>query len=675
MTTLIEFAALGLGLGAVYIGLSTGLLLVYRATGIINFAQGAMAMWGAYVFAQLQKDGSLVLPIGTLWFPEPPGVALSLVIGLVNALLLGVVAHYLVFRPVRRAPALAQVVVSIGLMVAMQALAVIRFGPNSIKVQSFLPDGTVTVGSLELPARELTMAAIMVVLAALAWSYLRFTHNGRATRAAAENERGAVLMGFSADRLALIALVMGTLVSTVSVVLGGVLTGLSPTNYALLVVPALAVVLVARLESIWVAVAGSLVLGIFQSELSLLSTRSWWPTWAQSGLDQVLPFLVVMVILYAFGKRLPARGTLQTVRLPDVVLPRFVPWKAGLLVLVAVIALVVLSPTYRFGLTTSLIVAMLALSYVLITGYLGQISLAQSAFAGAAGFTLSKVTTAWNLPFPLAILLCSLVAAVLGMLVALPAFRIRGVQLAIVTIAAALAIERFVFDNYSLTPATGNPIGRPTLFGLDFAVRSGRDLSRLSFSFMVLAILVLVVLLFVRIARGDTGRAFLAVRANERAAASAGIDVRRTKLIGFGLSAFIAGIAGCLIGYSQGQLSAESFSVVVGLTILAVAYLGGITSFGGAIVAGLLGPLGLVYTALHQWFDLGNAYALITGLGLILTAILNPSGIAGETRRQVEWVAGKLRRPRPVPASREPAAPAAAVPSATVETPRMTTGV
>jgi branched-chain amino acid transport system permease protein len=388
----------------------------------------------------------------------------------------------------------------------------------------------------------------------------------------------------------------------------------------------------------------------------------------------VLPFLVVMIILFAFGKRLPARGTLQMVRLPDVVLPRFVPWKAAALVVVAVLCLVFFSPTYRFGLTTSLIVAILALSYVIITGYLGQISLAQSAFAGAAGFTLSKLTTAWDVPFPLAILLCAGVAAALGMLVALPAFRIRGVQLAIVTIAAALAIERFVFDNYSLTPATGNPIGRPTLFGLDFAVRSGRDLARLSFSFMVLAVLVLVILLFVRVARGDTGRAFLAVRANERAAASAGIDVRRTKLIGFGLSAFIAGIAGCLIGYSQGQLSAESFSVVVGLTILAVAYLGGITSFGGAIVAGILGPLGLVYTALHQWFDLGNAYALITGLGLILTAILNPSGIAGETRHQVEWVTRKLRGSRTVPEPRVPSEPEVA-PSPTVETPRMTTGV
>lgn len=644
MTTLIEFAALGLGLGAVYVGLSTGLLLVYRATGIINFAQGAMAMWGAYVFAQLRQDGSLVLPIGTLYFPQPPGVAVSLLIGLVNAALLGVVAHYLVFRPVRRAPALAQVVVSIGLMVSLQALAVIRFGPNSITIAPFLPTGSIDVAGASVGLRELSMTGIMVILAALVWAYLRFTHSGRATRAASENERGAVLMGFSPDRLSLIALVLGALVSTVSVMMGGVLTGLAPANYTLMVVPALAVVLVARLDSIWLGVAGGLVLGIFQSELSLLSSRSWWPTWAQSGLDQVLPFLVVVVILFAFGKRLPARGSLQAVRLPDVRVPRLVPWKAGALLVAVVLCLVLFDQTYRFGLTTSLIMGMLALSYVIITGYLGQISLAQSAFAGAAGFTLSKLTTAWNVPFPLAILICSLVAAALGLLVALPAFRIRGVQLAIVTIAAALAIERFVFNNYSLTPASGNPVGQPTLFGLNFGVRQGRDLARLPFSLMVLAVLTIVVVAFVRMARGDTGRAFLAVRANERAAASAGIDVRRTKLIGFAMSAFVAGIAGCLIGYSQGQLSADSFSVLAGLTVLAVAYLGGITSFGGAIVAGLLGPLGLVYTALNQWFNLGNAYALITGIGLILTAILNPAGIAGEVGNQVVWVTRRFRR-------------------------------
>jgi branched-chain amino acid transport system permease protein len=648
VSTYLEFAVLGLGLATVYVGLGTGLLLVYRATGIVNFAQGAMAMWGVYVYATLQESGLLVLPIGSIQVADERGMDVwpAVAVGLVNAAVLGVLVHYLVFRPVRRAPDLAQVVVSIGLMITLQALAVIRFGPNHVPVESLFENDYVEVFGATLSQREMVMAAVMVVLALGVWAYLRFTYSGAATRAASENERGAVLMGFNPDRLALVAMVMGALVSTAGVLMASTLTGLSPGNYTLMVVPALAVLLIARLESIGAVVLGGLALGIFQSELSLIAAKPWWPVWAKSGLDQVVPFIVIMLILFVLGKRLPARGSLQSVRLPDVALPRFRPVPIAVMLAIAVTLILVLDDTYRFGFTTSLIISLLALSYVVITGYLGQISLAQAAFAGVAGFALAKVTASWAMPFPLAIVLCALVATLFGVAVALPAFRIRGVQLAIVTVAAALAIERFVFGNYSLTPPSGNPIGKPELFGISFAVREGRDLARPEFSFMVLAVVTLVIVMFVRIARGDTGRAFLAVRANERAAASAGIDVRRTKLMGFGVSAFIAGVAGTLLGYSHGQLSADSFSLVVGLQVFAFAYLGGITSFGGALVAGMLGPLGLIYTAMHAWFEMGDYYHLISGLALILTAILNPSGIAGETKHQIAWVRKRAGRSR-----------------------------
>jgi branched-chain amino acid transport system permease protein len=655
----LQFIILGLGLGTVYIALGNGLVLVYRATGIINFAQGAMAMWGAYVFAQLELDGSLVLPIGRIQLgDQPPSVPVSLAIALVTAVVMGLIAHYLVFRPVRHAPALAQVVVSVALMLTLQALVVIRFGPNNITVESIIDPGTVDLFGVTVSSREIKMTAVIVVLSALVWAYFRFTRAGVATRAAAENERGATLRGFSADRLAMLAMVMANVVGTVGVILASSLTGLNPSNYTLLVVPALAVLLVARMESIPTVVIASIVLGAFQSVINLLVLKPWWPTWAQSGIEQVVPFLVVVVILFAFGSRLPSRGSLQTLPLPDVQIPRIRPIPALITVAVVVVALFATDGAYRFGLTYSIILMLVALSYVVITGYLGQISLAQTAFAGAAGFTLSKLTTNWDMPFVLAMLLSSCVAALLGMMVALPAFRIRGAQLAIVTIAASLAIERFVFNNYSLTPPSGNPIADPHLFGLNFAVREGTSLSRIGFSLMVLAIATLVVLAFVRLASGDTGRAFLAVRANERAAASVGIDVRQTKLIGFGVSAFIAGLAGCLVGYSAGQLSAESFSVFVGLQILAVTYLGGITSFGGAAVAGVIGPLGIVYVIFHDLFEIGDYYALVSGLALILTAILNPVGIAGATRSQLDWVRRKSGRgaPRtPAPAAGTPA--------------------
>ncbi|MEU4312818.1 ABC transporter permease [Nocardia sp. NPDC024068] len=649
METYLQFVVLGLGLGAVYIGLANGLLLVYRSTGIINFAQGATAMWGAYVFAQLGDDGTLVLPIGSVRFPEPPPIWVALLIGLLSAVALGLITHYLVFRPVRDAPALAQVVVSVALMLTVQALVVIRFGPNNIPVEALIPPGSVELFGTRLSSSELVMAAIMVTTSVLIWAYFGFTRLGAATRAAAANPRGAVLLGFSPDRLAAIATVLAAVVATLGVLLGSSLTGLNPLNYTLLVVPALAVLLVARMESVGVIAVAALVLGAFQSLVNLFTGKQWWPEWAASGLDQVVPFVVVIVILLVFGSRLPSRGSLQTIRLPDVSVPRFRPVPAVVLLVAVGVALALSSSTYRFGLTYSIILMLLALSYVVITGYLGQISLAQTAFAGAAGFTLSKLTTDWAMPMPLAVFLGALVAALLGMLVALPAFRIRGAQLAIVTIAAALAIERFVFNNYSLTPASGNPIANPTLFGLNLGIREGSDIARLPFSLLVLAVAALVVWAFIRLASGDTGRTFLAVRANERAAASVGIDVRRTKLLGFGLSAFIAGLAGCLIGYSAGQLSAESFTVFVGLQVLAVAYLGGITSFSGAALAGVLGPLGILYVVLHEVLELGDYYALISGIALIVTAILNPVGMAGEARRMADRVRDRRRPPDRTP--------------------------
>ena len=154
MSTYLQFIVLGLGLGAVYIGLGTGLVLVYRATGIINFAQGAMAMWGAYVFAELRATGTLVFPVGSVELGARPTPLAAAGVGLLMSVLLGIVVHYLVFRPVRHAPVLAQVVVSVALMLTLQALVVIRFGPDSLPVESLIPTDNWTVFGTTVSARE-----------------------------------------------------------------------------------------------------------------------------------------------------------------------------------------------------------------------------------------------------------------------------------------------------------------------------------------------------------------------------------------------------------------------------------------------------------------------------------------------------------------------------------------
>jgi ABC-type branched-subunit amino acid transport system ATPase component/ABC-type branched-subunit amino acid transport system permease subunit len=296
----------------------------------------------------------------------------------------------------------------------------------------------------------------------------------------------------------------------------------------------------------------------------------------------------------------------------------------------------------------SIVLAVLMLSFVVLTGFVGQISLAQAAFAGIAGYTLSKLATTTGIPFPLSMLVAAAAATLLGMLMAVPALRIRGTQLAVVSLGVAVATEAFVFNNPSFIPITGNLIPEPTLAGVDLGVFGEGGEIRATFGFVALAVLVLVALAVANLARGATGRRFLAVRSNERAAAAAGVSPASTKLLAFGVSSFIAGVGGAMLGYSRGQLSGASFDTFSGLNLLVFAYLGGITSITGAFVAGLIAPLGLGYVVLDRVLDVGGGYyLLLAGLNVIAITIFNPVGIDGATRANLRRLRAVMRPTRP----------------------------
>lgn len=649
MELVLQFLILGLVTGAIYVALAVGLLVIYRATAVINFAQGAMAMWGVYTFTELRTNGDLVLPIGTVHLADQVSWEVALPIGLAAGAVVAALAHFLVFRPLSRAPVLAQVVGSVALMIMIEALVEVRFGANALPVPAVLSQGNIQLGSLLISISGLTLAGISVVLCLAIWAFFSSTNIGVAMRAASANSRGLALMGYSANLLGVAAWVLGIVVGTAIETLAAPATGLDPDNYTYYVIPALAVLLLARLRSITVICIAGLALGAFQSVITYLTSLPWWPTWGQVGLQDAIPFLLVVIALYVWGGRLPSRGSVDPASLPDVRLPRTGPLSLLTPLAVAAAAVVFTTGSTRYGVITSIICALIALSYVIITGYLGQISLAQMAFAGASGFVLSKLTTSWSVPFPLSLLISAVVAMLLGLLVALPAFRIRGTQLAIVTIAAALVIQNFVFSNPDLSPVAGNPVGNPYLFGLNLSIQRGYDIATLAFGLTTLVIAVLFAAMFIVLARGRSGRAWLAVRSNERAAAAAGVNVRALKLTGFGVSAFIAGGAGALIGYSRGQLTVDSFTVSIGLLMLAVTYLGGITSLSGAMIAGAIAPLGVIYVVLNAHINFGEYYDLVAGIGLVLTTVLNPVGISGKTYEQWQWVLHRMRRRRAAP--------------------------
>lgn len=633
MAEILNFIVLGFATGAVYVGISTGLISIYFSSGILNFAQAATAMWGAYVFAALRQNGRYVLPIWSFSTGSPIGTLPALAIALVTSILLGLGVHFVVFRPLRRSSTLAQIVASVAVLITLVGLVDVRFGTNSVQVAPILPQSTVHVFGAALNDGDLLLLGLAALSAAAVGAYFRWTTAGVATRAAADNRDILAMMGYSPNVLDAAATAVAATLSTLMIILVSPTTSLD-TDIAYLVVPALAVVLIARMRSLTVIAAGGLALGIAQSLLVFGGSQSWWPRWGQSGLSEALPFAVALIVLWLMGDRIGGHEATAKGALPRLRLPRRPLLSLALVATVSLAALFATSGPTRFGVIFSLIMMILVLSYTVITGYLGQISLAQIAFAGAAGFLLSKLTSSWGIGFPLSLVLAALFAAAIGILIGIVALRFGGVQLAIVTLAAAVAVQDFVFDNAYFTSINGNPVGRPKIFGVNLAVEAGSNVARIQFGIAVLVILLLAVAGLQRWARGKTGRAWLAVRSNERAAASAGVNVTGTRLTGFALSAFLAGIAGCLVGYSQGQLATGSFEVDTGILVFAMAFLGGITSVAGAMIAGAIAPLGVVFVVLNDHVAFGDYYTLVAGVGLILTVLLNPEGIAGKLGAQ-----------------------------------------
>ena len=506
---------------------------------------------------------------------------------------------------------------------------VLQFGTAQVPVSAVLPSGPVTIFGVQVGRDRLWVAALVIVAAVLLWLLYRYTRFGLATRAAAENEKGTVLLGYSPDAFALVNWVMASMLAGLFGILVGPITALNPSTYTLLIVPALAAALIGRFTSFGITTAAGLLLGMLQTEiLHLQSIWSWMP---QVGTTQALPFVIIIIAMFVIGDKLPRRGSIIEGRLPAALRAKH-PFVLGAPAFaIGVVICFVLTGAYLGSLITSLIGAIVCLSLVVLTGYVGQISLAQMTFAGIAGFAVSRFAHNMHIPFPLSPLLAIALAVIAGLLVGLPAIRIRGVSLAVVTIGLAVAVSEFVFKNPDYTGGfNGAPVPQPSIFGLHLG--SGGDHS---FAVFTLVVLTLACLMVYNLRRSRTGLRMLAVRANERAAAAAGINVASTKLMSFGVSAGLAGLSGVMLGYSQTTLSFESFDVLVSLSIFATAYLGGIATVSGAIVGGMLVSNGLVFYFLDQQFGFGQYVLLISGLGLILTAVLNPEGIAGGFRLTV----------------------------------------
>jgi branched-chain amino acid transport system permease protein len=629
MRDILLFALLGLGSGALIAGIALAIVLTYRGSGIINLATGGIAMLAGYSFWSLRTG-----EFGTEFATAP-----ALVITFVVTLAVGVLIELVAFRPLRNAAPLAKLVSSLGVLLVAQASMLLAFGTTQKPQPSILPSDTVTVFDVNVPVDRFILAGTVIGIAVALFALYRFSRFGLATRAASENELSALLAGLSANELSMVNTLLASVVAGTVGVLAASVTQLDAVSLPLQVVPALAAALLARLTSFAIACGVGLGIGILNSLIDYWSSKSWFPTdhgVPLPGVKELVAFLIIITAMFLRGAALPGRGELIEQRLPEVPRPERLATPAIVLTIVCALALVVLPFDFRQALINSLIGTVMALSLVVITGFVGQISVVQLSLAGVAGFTVSHLAVDAGIGFPLAPVLGAGAAVLLGLLTAVSALRVRGVSLAVVTLGAAVAISQFGFLNQTWGGgASGSPVPEPHLLGLDLGPQSafrGLDGSLPSpvFGWLVLAATVGMCLLVAWVRRGSLGRRMLAVRSNERAAAAAAVDVRNVKLVAFGISAFIAGVAGTLYAYNFGSVSASRFDALTALGLIAFAYAGGITLISGAIFAGLISTEALMPHALDKWLGIsGNWILLFGGVLLIFTLIQHPEGVAG----------------------------------------------
>lgn len=584
MSQYVVFLLLGLGSGAVFGALALALVLTYRSSGVVNFATGAIALYSAYTYAFLRR-GELLVPVPglptTVGLGGPLGLFPAMLISLVLAAVFGVVLYGLVFRQLRAAPPVAKAVASIGVMLVIQSVIAARVGTAQVSVKAILPNDPVDWGGSRIPGDRLWFAGVIVVLTVALALVFRLTRFGLTARAAAESEKGTLVSGLSPERIAVANWALGSAIAGLSGILIAPIVPLVPISYTLFIVPALAAALVGNFTALVPAVGAGLVIGMLQSELQFLQGKwSWLP---QTGTAQLVPLAVILAYLVVRGRPLPTRGSLVQQALgraprPDrVLVPAVVSTGLGVVVLLTT------HGSIRAAVITSLTLAVISLSLVVVTGFAGQISLAQLTLAGVGAFSLSKLSAGWDIPFPFAPLLAAVAAMVIGVVIGLPALRIRGLPAAVVTVALAVALEAFWFRNTELNGGLdGSQVPAPRLFGIDLGIGAGEDYPRIPFALLCLVVLLGVALGVGRLRRSRLGAAMLAVRANERSAAAAGIDVARTKITAFAIGAFVAGLGGALLGYQQTVADAQMFTAIGGLGLFATAYLAGITALSGA---------------------------------------------------------------------------------------------
>ncbi|QNS03236.1 ABC transporter permease subunit [Streptomyces xanthii] len=584
MADLLAFVLSGLVSGALYALLATGLVLSYTASGLFNFAHGATAYVCALGFYELHS--------GFGW----PAVPTALLLVLVVAPLIGWGLDRLMFRKLARVGETAQIVATIGLLVALPALglwlvelldglgAPVKPAENQFGLPGVGPSPAKNWQILDgvgIDSDQLITWVTTAVVALGLWILLRRTALGLRLRAVVDDRSLVELRGLSADRLSSVAWMLSSGLAGLAGVLATPLLGLSAHDFTLFLFVSATAAVLGRFMSIPLAFTGGLGLGVLQNLVAGYASFAEKIT----GFRTAVPFLILFAGLLLLTRRQRTAGTAATDVPPVDYLAgrpwprRWGPWTvAGLLLGIAFYT--VTTPFWSGILAQGLAISLVFMSFTVVTGLGAMVSLAQATFVtGAALVAGLLMSHGW--PFLGAALVGTCAAAVLGALVALPALRLGGRSLALATLALAFLADQVLFQTGWLRNGdTGWEIPRAAFGPVDLG-----DDRAMGVAMLVLCAAAVAGLSALRGSR--TGRAMLAVRSAPAAAMASGVSVVRTKLLLFTLSAGLAGFGGVMYASYNTRITATDFTAMTGLIWLAVVVAAGVRRPQFAVVAGL----------------------------------------------------------------------------------------
>jgi branched-chain amino acid transport system permease protein len=658
METFLQYTILGLVTGGVFGIAAAGLVVTYTTSGIFNFAHGAIAMLAAFAYWQVRFDWG---------WPAP--LALLAVLG-VAAPVLGALLYGVVMRGLRGTSEVTRIVVPVSVALGFLALATWVWDPTPRTPRLFLmffgADNTVSIAGVNLTWHEL-LALVLAGVIALGLRFLFFrTRNGVAMRAVVDDPDLLELNAGRPERLAMLSWALGAFLAALAGILITPIQGsaMSATALTLLVIDAFAAAMFGRLRSLPRTFLGALVLGLAGSYVIGYFPADRW-TWTGNFRVSLPMIALFVVLLFLPQDRLRGATILRTrerFRLPSV---RSAVVAGLALVGVMFLLREILAPTAINYVAFSMTAAVVALSLVLLTGYAGEINLAVLSFGaigaivvhhyGVTGSGGGARTTLWGY------VLAAAVCAVIGALVALPSLRLRGLYLALSTLAFGVFVSNMVLreitvrklpllhTEFSIFPSGNLTVPPPKIGPLDLAAMP-------TFLMAVTVLFAVIGVGLVVLRHSSYGRRLTALKDSPAASATLGQSPVALKLSVFMLSAAIAGVGGALMTSQLGSANLDRYDIFLSLSLLMLTVVGGIGYVSGALFGGIL--FGVAFVALRNTFDKLGAdfpdaegfFEFLARFTTVLPALMGVS-IGRNPTGAVEQIAvefGALRRAKPV---------------------------